>query len=236
MIEDTQASVLAHLQALANPERAKVVAGYFKTGPGQYGEGDQFWGLSVPQVRAAAKRFRDLPLAEIVPLLAHPVHEVRLTGAQLLVDRYPKDPEGTVNAYLANRAGINNWDLVDGTAAYILGPYLQGRPKDLLTEFAASQNVWERRIAMLTTYHFIKNGDCAEALRIATLLLHDRHDLIQKAAGWMLRESGKRCGEATLTGFLDTHAQEMPRTMLRYAVERLRPEQRERYMGMKARG
>jgi 3-methyladenine DNA glycosylase AlkD len=213
---------------------------FFKTGPGEYGEGDVFIGVRVPATRAVVRRFRGLPPAgldydEIDALLDSPVHEHRLAGALLLVARYGKDPDAVFGRYLAavRRGRLNNWDLVDASAEYIVGEHLQDRDRSLLDELAASGSLWERRVAMLATFAFIKAGDPSTTLALAERLLSDPEDLIHKSTGWMLREVGKRVSREALTGFLDAHAAAMPRTMLSYATEHLSPDERARYRAMR---
>ncbi len=228
------------LRKLASPEKAKASAWFFKTGPGQYGEGDQFIGVTVPEQRQVAKKFKDLPLTDVEQLLKSPIHEERLVAIIILVDQFQKADENLpagrlaqkeiYDFYLANTDRINNWDLVDASAEYIVGAYLLDKPREILYKLAKSENLWERRIAMVATFEFIKNGDSSDALKIAQLLLTDKHDLIQKAVGWMLREVGKRCSEKDLTDFLDKHARAVPRTTLRYAIERFSEEKRQKYL------
>ena len=234
------ADLRADLASMASPERARTNAWYFKTGPGQYGEGDQFAGLTSPQMRELARKYRDLSIDDALTLLHSPVHEERTLALMILVRHFQKGDdairERIYELYLENTAFVNNWDLVDVSAPYIVGPYLAGKPKDILFRLAASDLVWERRIAMLATSHYIKGGDCALALRIGEALLSDKHDLIHKAVGWMLRETGRRCGRDTLRAFLDKHAATMPRTALRYALEHFDAEERAHYMSLKKRG
>jgi 3-methyladenine DNA glycosylase AlkD len=230
--------VSAALQALANPEKAEFFPRFFKAGKGEYAEGDKFLGVSVPQQRLLVKRFQAIPLAEISKLLKGEWHEERLTGLLLLVSKYTRGDLSTKQAcyymYLAHTAYINNWDLVDSSAEYIVGPWLQDRPEKLnvLQRLARSDSLWERRIAMLATFAYIKQGQAHDAIEIAEILLHDKHDLIQKAVGWMLREMGKRVDRQVLLSFLDQHAADMPRTTLRYAIEHFDPEMRKHYMGL----
>lgn len=233
MSKTNSSDILAALRSLSSEKRAKTNAWFFKTKPGEYGEGDVFWGLSVPQIRQVAKKYKDLSLEEILSLLKHEVHEVRLCAVILLVIHYPKEPEKVFKAYLNNTKYINNWDLVDSSAQYIVGNYLQNRSKQALTKLAKSKSIWERRIAMIATYQYIKQGSPDEALRIAGILLHDPHDLIQKAVGWMLREIGKRCSVEAEEQFLNTHAPTMPRTTLRYALEHFPADKRRYYMERK---
>jgi len=229
----TAADVKRELQKHADAEKAKVLARFFKTGKGEYGEGDMFLGIVVPHQRTVAKRFRELPLAEVRTLLESPVHEHRLTALLILTCQYPKaDVKGKrriYEFYLRSTRYVNNWDLVDLSAPNIVGEYLRGRPRAILFRLARSKSLWERRIAVLATFAFIRQGELRETFRIAELLLGDRHDLIHKAVGWMLREVGKRDGEA-LEDFLRRHAARMPRTMLRYATERFPLQKRRRYL------
>jgi len=225
----TAKDVQAALQVAANPEKAAFFPRFFKAGPGQYAEGDKFLGVTVPQQRLIVKQFQTLPLSEIEKLVISEWHEDRLTGLLILVGQYKKGDDAIKKAcydfYLAHMASINNWDLVDSSAEFIVGPWLDAyNPSGkmaVLRELAHSKSLWERRIAMLATFAYIKDGRADEALEIAELLLHDSHDLIQKAVGWMLRELGKRVDRALLLAFLDEHAATMPRTTLRYAIEHL---------------
>lgn len=233
----TAASVRRALHQFASPARAAGVARFFKTGKGEYGEGDVFIGCTVPEQRAIARQFRALPLAEAEKLLTSKVHEERATAVIILVNQFVAARDEATRAriyrlYMKRRAFINNWDLVDLSAEYIVGGWLADKDRSLLNDLAASKHLWTRRIAMLATFHYIKQGKEQDALRIAARLLTDRHDLIHKAVGWMLREVGKRASPAALRGFLAKHAATMPRTMLRYAIERLPPAERARWMGM----
>jgi 3-methyladenine DNA glycosylase AlkD len=233
--EFTAADVRAALAELADPAAAAFAARYFKTGPGQYGDGDVFLGVKVPAVRAVLRRFRGLPLTEIDALLDDAEHEHRLAGALLLVAAYSGSPAEVVEHYLAavRRGRVNNWDLVDASSGFILGPWLLGRDRSLLFELAASDSVWQRRVAVLATFEFIRHGDASTTLELAERLLGDREDLMQKAVGWMLREAGKRVPPAVLLGFLDAHAAAMPRTMLSYATEHLDAQVRAKYRAMR---
>jgi 3-methyladenine DNA glycosylase AlkD len=224
------------MQKYAQPGGAEHAQRFFKTGEGQYGAGDIFIGVRVPATRAICKIFKDLPLPEIKKLLASPIHEHRLAAVILLANQYVKadeaDKQAIYDLYLqASYDGrINNWDIVDISAEFIIGPHLENRSRDLLFELAKSTDVWQRRVAMISTFYFIKHGDPTTSLALAEELLHDRHDLIQKAVGWMLREIGKRVDRKVLLAFLDKHARAMPRTMLRYSLEHLTPEQKIHYM------
>lgn len=220
------------LRELANRERAAHSLRFFKTRPGQYGEGDRFLGLTVPEMRRVVREFRELPLAAADALLASPWHEERLVALLILVEQYRRTPaarSAIYRLYLGRTGRINNWDLVDASAAHVVGTHLETRSRKPLYRLARSTSLWERRIAIIATQHFIRRDDFADTLAIARLLLHDEHDLIHKATGWMLREVGKR-DERALRGFLDEHAAKMPRTMLRYAIERFRPALRRRYL------
>jgi len=216
------------VRALADPEDARFLQGFFKTGRGEYGEGDRFIGVRVPALRALARVLRGMPLSDTAELLRSPVHEERLLALIVLVEAYARaDTRADARAqvaifrlYLAHTRYINNWDLVDTSAPQIVGRHLEHRSRRILTRLARSSSLWERRIAIVSTFYFIRQDDHAEAIRIATMLLGDAHDLIHKATGWMLREAGKR-DPGTLRAFLDRHAAVMPRTMLRYAIERL---------------
>jgi len=227
--------VRAALAELADPARAAGAARYFKTGVGQYGEGDVFIGVTVPAVRQVVRRFRGLSLDEIDRLLDDSEHEHRLAGLLLLVAAYRGSPGDVVERYLraVHRGRVNNWDLVDASSEFILGPWLLDRDRAPLRELAASGSLWERRVAVLATFEFIRQGDASTTLELAERLLDDREDLIQKAVGWMLRETGKRVSRDTLTGFLDAHAAAMPRIMLSYATEHLDPADRARYRAMR---
>jgi 3-methyladenine DNA glycosylase AlkD len=215
--------IQAHLRSLANPDHAKTLSWFFKTGPGQYGEGDVFAGLKVPALRQLAKEYRTLPLAEVECLLHSKIHEERLLSLIILVSQAAKADDATRKAiyelYLANTKWINNWDLVDLSAPQVVGVYLERRNRKKLYQLAKSKSLWERRISIVSTFHFIRQKDFGDTLSIAETLLDDREDLIHKASGWMLREVGKR-DLPILEGFLDQHFRDMPRTMLRYSIER----------------
>jgi 3-methyladenine DNA glycosylase AlkD len=221
------------LAALANPERARNSAGFFKTGKGQYGEGDRFIGITVPVLRRMAHRYRHLRLGEIAKLLASRTHEHRLTALEILV---AQDESGDTDSkqsifdfYLRHTQQVNNWDLVDGSAPYIIGEHLRSRPREILYKLSKSRNVWERRMAMVATMPFIGAGELDDTFAIARLLLNDQHDLIHKAVGWMLREAGKH-STAALLKFLKQNYAAIPRTALRYAIERLPRTQRKRIL------
>ncbi|OGU65097.1 MAG: DNA alkylation repair protein [Ignavibacteria bacterium RBG_16_36_9] len=221
------------IKELGSPEVSKTMQLFFKTGKGEYGEGDIFAGLKVPSQRKLAREFRDLSLTDLKILLNSPVHEERLISLFILVDKYGKgdkqEKEAIFSFYLKYRKGINNWDLVDLSAPKIIGKHLLNKDKNLLFKFALSKNLWERRIAVLSTYEFIKNNDFDLALQISEMLLKDKHDLIHKAVGWMLREIGKRDLQAE-ESFLKIHYKKMPRTMLRYAIEKFSETKRKKYL------
>ena len=208
---------------LADARQATVLSGFFKTGPGQYGEGDVFIGVKVPQTRTVAQAVGTLPLNETLKLLKHKTHEVRLLALLILVDQHARGDEprrqAIFDAYLAHTRFINNWDLVDLSAPQIVGPHVDPGDPHLLDTLADSPLLWERRIAMLATHYWIRRGEHRPALRLAKRLLTDEHDLMHKAVGWMLREVGKR-DLAALESFLGKHCRTMPRTALRYAIER----------------
>lgn len=231
----TAEDVREALAAAADPADAEFLQRFFKTGPGQYGEGDVFIGVRVPATRAVVRRFRGLDLDQIDVLLDSAVHEHRLAGALLLVAHYTKEPDTAFDRYLAavRRGRINNWDLVDSSAEFIVGEHLYDRDRSLLDRLAASGSLWERRVAVLATFQFIKKGDPSTTFALAERLLGDREDLMHKAVGWMLREVGKRVSRDQLLGFLDAHAPAMPRTMLSYATEHLEPSERAKYRAMR---
>jgi 3-methyladenine DNA glycosylase AlkD len=222
------------LRQAAEPARIPAVRRALQVDRGGYGEGDTVIGVSVPDARAIARRLADLPVDSIVRLLRSSIHEERLVALLLLARRFEtaddKQRERIFRTYLANTAHINNWDLVDTSAPAIVGAHLLERPREPLRRLARSKSVWERRIAVVSTLAFIKAGDHDETFRLARVLLRDEHDLIRKAVGWMLREVGKR-DEPRLIAFLERHAHEMPRVMLRYAVERLDARVRKELLG-----
>ncbi len=235
MKDDGARRVVESLNKLREPKKAKILTRFFKTGPGEYGEGDVFLGLTVPQQRQIALKFAQLPLGELQQLLKSRVHEHRLVALLILVIQFQKSDgeqrERIVSLYLKNTKRINNWDLVDLSAPKILGAWLLDKKRDVLFLLARSENLWEKRISILSTFEFIKNDQCEDTLKIAELLLIDRHDLIHKAVGWMLREIGKR-DQRTEEEFLKKHASQMPRTMLRYAIEKFDEKTRRFYLGL----
>jgi 3-methyladenine DNA glycosylase AlkD len=225
------------LRVLASADVARSAARFFKTGPGQYGAGDTFIGIKVPTLRAVSREFRALPLAEVEALLRSPIHEERHLALLVLVlhtaNADDAQRQAAFDLYLRNTRFVNNWNLVDCSAPQVVGGYLLNRSRKPLLELAKSSSLWERRIAIVATQHFIRHDDLGETLTISEKLLRDQEDLIHKAAGWMLREAGKK-NQAVLEGFLDQHATTMPRTMLRYAIERFSPARRQAYLAAKA--
>lgn len=228
--------VVRSLRSVGTSTRAKASARFFKTGPGEYGEGDRFLGVRVPEQRRIAKQFIGLSLSDIERLLRNSYHECRLTALLVLVQKYEKasekERERIAAFYLKNAKRVNNWDLVDSSAPHILGAHLHERNRHVLDQLSHSRNLWERRIAIVATLAFIGKGEYADTLRIAKRYFSDQHDLIQKATGWMLREVGKR-SRRTLTQFLDCEAPRMPRTMLRYAIEHYPKSKRAAYLKAK---
>jgi len=229
----TAETIRKKLQKLSNKKKAKILQGFFKTGPGEYGEGDIFLGITVPVLRKVSKEHAGMPLSETVQLLKSSIHEERLLSLFMLVYAFVKGEAAVrkkiFSLYLRNSKYINNWDLVDLTAPNIVGAYLLDKSRKPLYALAQSDNVWKRRIAILATFQFIKQQDFDDALRIARILLRDEHDLIHKAVGWMLREVGKR-SQPVEEQFLKQHYKKMPRTMLRYAIERFPEERRKQYL------
>jgi 3-methyladenine DNA glycosylase AlkD len=216
-----------------DPARVPALQRFFKTGPGEYAEGDVFYGLSVPAIRKLAKKYGGLSLREIREIIQSPVHEERLASVIILVEQFSKaDASGKkkiCDFYLRHTRWINNWDLVDASAEHVIGPFLE-KDKSLLKRLAKSPNLWQRRIAVISTFHHIKKGRPDFTLEAAEILLKDEHDLIHKAVGWMLREVGKRCSQEVEESFLKKYYLSMPRTMLRYAIERFSPGKRKFYL------
>lgn len=223
------ADVSAALRALADPSKTAGKARFFQAVPGGYGEGDRFIGVGVPQTRKVARRYATVPLDEAAKLLREGVHEERLAALFILVNKFAKAGEAErgeiIDLYLSATAHVNNWDLVDSSAFQLLGEWLVDRDRTVLAELTRSSRLWDRRIAIMATFTFIRRNDYAWTLRLAEALLHDPHDLIHKAVGWMLREVGNRDRRVELE-FLAAHRSAMPRTMLRYAIEHFEPEQR----------
>jgi 3-methyladenine DNA glycosylase AlkD len=230
---DDAKTIQKKLSNLADPQTAAVSLKFFKTGPGEYGAGDQFRGIRVPELRKLAKEYRNLPLVEVERLLHSSFHEDRVLALLILVGLHAKADNAGQAAiyefYLSNTEFISNWDLVDCSASGIVGAFLSDKSRRPLQQLARSKSLWERRIAVIATFHFIKAGDFSETLRIARLLLSDSEDLIHKAVGWMLREVGQR-DRAIEEEFLRLHYKQMPRTMLRYAIEKFPEPLRQKYL------
>ncbi|RDH86545.1 MAG: DNA alkylation repair protein [endosymbiont of Seepiophila jonesi] len=226
----------AALKSRITPGKAETLQRFFKTGPGEYGEGDRFHGVVVPDQRKIARQFKTLALPAVEQLLQSAFHEERLTALFILIHQFEMGnlavKKRIFQTYVRNMKYINNWDLVDSSAPHIIGTWLEQRDRSQLYEWAYSDDLWQRRIAMLATFRYIKNGKFEDALNIAGKLLDDSHDLIHKAVGWMLREIGKRDLPREIQ-FLDRHAATMPRTMLRYAIEKLPESQRQTYLKLK---
>lgn len=228
---------LEHLRSdmkiLANPKKAKHLSGFFKTGKGQYGEGDVFLGLTVPQTRSIAKKYSALSLTDLYSLLSSKIHEERLCSLHILTNQFKladeRKKKEIYDFYIKNAKLVNNWDLVDTSADKIVGAYLEGKDKSILIKLASSDNLWERRISIVSTFHFIRLKEFSHTFTISEMLIKDEHDLIHKASGWMLREAGKR-DVKSLQSFLAKHYKSMPRTMLRYAIEKFEEKTRKAYL------
>lgn len=222
------------LRHLATDEKRIVLQRFFKTAPGQYGEGDRFLGVTVPLTRIVAKKHLAMPLNEIIELLQSEWHEVRLCALLMMCERFKKGDSATrkdiFNYYIENTGRINNWDLVDLSAPTIVGGYLMDKPRDLLYRMAESELLWDNRIAIVATLAFIKHKDSDDTYRLALKMMNHKHDLMHKAIGWMLRESGKRDDDRRLFNFVDEYRKRMPRTMLRYAIEKFTDEERKYLM------
>ena len=229
IIQDIQ----KRLKKLGNKKHAAISQSFFKTGPGEYGQGDVFIGIRVPVLRKLVTEYSDVSVEDVVILLRSQIHEERLLALLLLVRLFSKgdDVRRTIiyDMYLENTAFVNNWDLVDSSAEHIVGAYLMDRSKAVLYRLAESADLWERRISIMSTFHFVKRHEFSETLKISKMLLFDRQDLIHKATGWMLREIGKRHLQ-TEESFLKIHYKKMPRTMLRYAIEKFPEQKRQRYL------
>lgn len=229
----TATDVQNELRSFADPEIAAQSRRFFKTGPAEYGEGDRFLGIRVPEQRKIARKHKSISLNETELLLQSIFHEERLTTLFILVQKFrsasPQEQSDIYHSYLSNVEYINNWDLVDSSAPKIMGAYLENTSRDILYELARSNNLWKRRIAIMATFHFIRKGEFKDTLAIADLLLNDSHDLIHKATGWMLREIGKK-DQKLLEEFLKPRYRIMPRTMLRYAIEKLPENKRQAYL------
>ncbi len=220
------------LKKRADPDKIDGLKRFFKTGPGQYAEGDQFIGIPVPEIRKVVKGFVELPLSEIEILLKSPINEERLAALLLLVAQFKKSPKEVFDSYISHTKYVNNWNLVDSSAHYIAGPYLFERDHSILLEMARSKDLWERRIAIISSFYNIKKKNYTLPLALIEILLEDSHDLIHKAVGWMLREIGKRDREILLE-FLDQYAPKMPRTALRYSIEHLPLDKRKFYLAIR---
>ena len=221
------------LRVYAKPEKIPIYQNFFKTGKGEYAEGDKFIGVTVPDTRKVAKKFVGVSFNELILILSSPIHEDRMCALLILTYKYlianEKEKREIVDFYIENHLSGNNWDLIDCVSNKILGPWLMDKDKTILYNYAKSNNLWERRISIITTFYFIKNNQFEETLKIAEILLNDKHDLIRKAVGWMLREVGKRESNI-LESFLNKHYKNMPRTMLRYAIEKFPEEKRQLYL------
>lgn len=229
--------LMGELKRLRNSSKTIVLQRFFKTGLGQYGEGDIFWGLNVPDCRRLAKKYAALKMTDVLVLLKSEIHEIRLTALLIIVEHYQRaekieEKRKIVNIYLKNSRYINNWDLVDLSVYKILGDYLlySKKERNILDKLVVSKNLWERRLAMVATYAFIKAGQEDMAYQVAEKLLDDKHDLMHKAVGWMLREAGKRGDIAKLHQFINKHIKDLPRTTLRYAIERFPERERQAYL------
>jgi 3-methyladenine DNA glycosylase AlkD len=237
-IEASAAQFLKKLKSIGTPEEAEKSLRYFKTGTGQYGEGDKFVGVRTGQLFELAKEFIEMPLSELEKLMDSPIHEARAGAISIMGKRARRkktsgaERKELFELYLRRHDRVNNWDLVDLGALYIVGVYLLDKPRDILYRLARSKNMWERRTAIVGTGPFIKQGDIDDTFSIAEILINDEHDLIHKGVGWMLRTAGDK-DQTRLCSFLDRHAATMPRTLLRYAIEKFEPKQREYYMGLK---
>lgn len=223
-------NLIKELESLADSKQAELLQRFFKTGKGQYGEGDVFLGIKVPIQRGVAKRYENLSLKEIQELLNSKIHEHRMVGLFILLDKYKSEDKRKIfEFYLKNSKRINNWDLVDLSAPNIPGNFLLDKDKTILYKLAKSNNLWEKRIAIISTFAFIRNNEFRHTFRISEILLNDEHDLIHKAVGWALREVGKK-DVVKLENFLKKHYKKMPRTMLRYSIERFEEGKRKRYL------
>ena len=226
----TYSSIIKELRAYSDDEKKTVLPRFFKTGKGEYGEGDKFLGVVVPNTRKVAKKFKDSSYDVIGMLLESEWHECRLCALLMLIEKYKKDADEAVQFYLTHTNGINNWDLVDLSAPYILGDYLKDRSdRKILYDLAGSSVMWERRIAVVSTLMLIRNGQFDDTMNLTEALVDSRHDLMRKSIGWMLREVGKR-DKDRLVLFLEKHKHEMPRTMLRYAIEKFPQDERMYFM------
>jgi len=230
-------NIINELKRVADKDKVLTLQNFFKTKKGQYGYGDKFLGITVPKIRSISKKYHNLTQSELKTLLKDPYHEVRLAGVMVLVSKYETTKHASVRKklfdfYVQNSRLINNWDLVDVSAYKIVGNFLYGKDKTVLYKLAKSENLWQRRISVVSTYYFIKNKEHKVTFKISKMLLRDKEDLMHKAVGWMLREVGKICGEDVLESFLKDNIKKMPRTTLRYAIERMSFEKRKFYLNM----
>lgn len=221
--------IIQELKKLENPSKAKLLSGFFKTAKGEYGEGDIFLGITVPQSRELVKKFKEVDYETIQDCLDSRIHEARFCGLILLSEKSKNEPEAAYNFFMKNTKNINNWDLIDVFTPKIVGNYLIDKKRDVLYEFAKSDNLWKRRISIISCFSFINDRDFDDAIKISSMLLNDEHDLIHKAVGWMLREVGKK-DVNVLEKFLKDKYKRMPRTMLRYAIEKLPENKRKAYL------
>lgn len=226
--------ISTELNSLGDSGKAKILSGYFKTGKGEYGEGDVFIGINIPVLRKIAHKYIDVDFETIQKLFENKIHEYRLVATEILVAKYEKTKDEKLkkqiyNFYLKNTKYINNWDLVDLSCSYIVGDFLFEKNREILYKLAKSKNLWEKRIAIISTHAFIKQGQFEDTFKISEILLKDKHDLIHKAVGWMLREVGKRISRDIEKRFLNKHYKEMPRVMLSYALEHFTEKERQSY-------
>ncbi len=234
-------NLISTLQMHASDNDAIFLQRFFKTGPGEYGENDQFIGVRVPITRKVCREFRDLPLDEIKKLLSSPIHEHRLAATIIMSGQYKKsDIKGRQDIYKAYLKAlefgyINNWDIIDTSCPHIVGAWARDHGDDILFSLAKSEGIWQKRVAIVSCFAWIRRGEVGPTIDLAQILWREQHDLLQKATGWMLREVGKSVDESLLTNFLDDHAHEMPRTCLRYSLERLSPDNKKYYMSAKDR-
>ncbi|KAF2956882.1 DNA alkylation repair protein [Marinitoga sp. 38H-ov] len=222
-------NIIKEMEENYNEKKAKGNYKFYQTHPGGYGEGDEFLGLTVPFQRKIAKKYKNMPLEDVEKLLQSKYHEHRLTALFILIQNFKNKKEEVIEIYLRNLERVNNWDLVDSSAPYLLGPYLENKDRSILYDLAKSNNLWKQRIAIISTFYFIKNNDFNDSLKISEILLNHNHDLIHKAVGWMLREIGKR-NKKVEDEFLKKYYKTMPRTMLRYAIEKYPEEERQKIL------
>ncbi|MBT4376404.1 DNA alkylation repair protein [archaeon] len=222
-------NLLKELQLKANPEKAKIYQRFFKTGDGHYGAGDIFLGLTMPEQRGVSNKYTDLSFSNIQKLLNSKIHEHRMSAGVILTNKFKQKPVETFNFYIKNAKKFNNWDLVDVTCTKIIGKFLLDKDRKILYDLAKSKNLWEKRISIVSTFAFIRKNELGDTLKISEILLKDKHDLIHKAIGWMLREVGKKDKEV-LVDFLKTNYKNIPRTTLRYSIERFPENERKRML------